>query len=390
MKRNPWVIVFGLFFVVYLTGCGKKGVEAPRVETVDGITYVHNPATPLHPGQTVVFEEELTFREKDETGEIRLFKPGSFCVDANENVYIADDSDMAIKVYDRQGQYLKTIGRQGNGPGEFESIGNMLFLPDGRLLVADYQQRRTSLFSPDGEFLSSFPWKKFYSLVLLADETSCTVTENVYADQERELWVKKIDLSGEELQAIGKFTPAQFKTVRQGEVMFGMSIPWTPASIFAGDRKRQWLYHCLNDKYIIEVYDGQGKLFRKMERPYEPVPVTAEDIQAVKSRYAERAGSVYAKLAEQMEFSKVKTVTDRLVVDSDGNLWVRLNEEKKEGEKTFTAYDIFSPDGFYEARVWLDILPVLFVSGKMYRMAEDEETGLRLLKRYRIIWKEVP
>jgi len=195
MKRNLWVVLFGMFLVVSSIGCRKKGVEAPRVETVNGITYVHNPATPLHPSKTVVFEEELTFREKDETGEIRLFKPGSFCVDANENVYIADDSDMAIKVYDRQGQYLKTIGRQGNGPGEFESIGNMLFLPDGRLLVTDYQQRRTSFFSLDG---------------------------------------------------------------------------------------------------------------------------------------------------------------------------------------------------FYEARVWLDILPFLFASGKMYRMAEDEETGLRLLKRYRIIWQEAP
>jgi hypothetical protein len=30
----------------------------------------------------------------------------------------------------------------------------------------------------------------------------------------------------------------------------------------------------------------------------------------------------------------------------------------------------------------------LFANGTMNRMAEDPETGLRFLKRYRIIWKE--
>lgn len=108
----------------------------------------------------------------------------------------------------------------------------------------------------------------------------------------------------------------------------------------------------------------------------------------VKSRYAEKPDSPYAKLVDQMEFPKIKTVVDRLVVDSEGNLWVRTNEEKKEGEKSLRAYDMFNPEGFYEARAWLDITPFLFANGKMYRLAEDEESGLRLLKRYRIIWKE--
>ncbi|MDH7513287.1 MAG: 6-bladed beta-propeller [Clostridiales bacterium] len=388
MKKNLSIVLICIILVFWFAGCKKKAAEEPRVETIDGVTYVHNPATPLHPDKTVVFEEEFTFREKDETGEIRLFKPGWFAVDATGNAYIADDSDMAIKVFDPQGKYLKSIGRKGSGPGEFERVRNMLFLPDGRLLVTDYEQRRTSFFSPEGQFLSSFQWKKFLSLVLLTTTSSCIVTENVFTGEVQELWVKAIDFSGEELFSFGKFTLPQFKQLRQGEITLYVTLPWSPVSIFAGDKKRQWLYHCLNDKYVIEVYDGQGKVFRKIDRPYEPVPVTAGDIQAVKSRYAERPDSPYAKLAEQMEFPKVKTVTDRLVVDSDGNLWVRTNEEKKEDEKTLRAYDIFNSDGFYEARAWLDIMPFLFAKGKMYRMAEDEETGFPLLKRYGIIWKE--
>lgn len=61
---------------------------------------------------------------------------------------------------------------------------------------------------------------------------------------------------------------------------------------------------------------------------------------------------------------------------------------KKESEKSLRAFDLFNPDGFSEARVWPGILPMLFANGKMYRMAEDEATGLRLLNRYRVIWPE--
>jgi hypothetical protein len=138
---------------------------------------------------------------------------------------------------------------------------------------------------------------------------------------------------------------------------------------------------------LIEVYDGQGKLFRKIDRPYELPPVTGEDISDFESRFKDSPDSPFAKMAKEMQLPKVKTVTDRMVVDDEGNLWVRTNEEKKEGGKTFTTVDIFDPEGLHTSRVWLDIFPAVFAGQKMYRAAEDEETGLRQIKRYRIVWK---
>jgi len=85
-----------------------------------------------------------------------------------------------------------------------------------------------------------------------------------------------------------------------------------------------------------------------------------------------------------MALPKVKPIVNRLFVDSEGNLCVQTNEVKKEGDKEFTAFDIFNPDGFYDARVWLDTSPERFANGKMYRMAEDAETGLYHVKRYRV------
>jgi hypothetical protein len=358
-----------------------------KVETIDGVTCVHNPATPLYPEKTVTFEEELTFSDKDETGEIRLFKPGRYIVDAQGHVYIEDDSDMSIKVLDAEGRYLRAIGRKGSGPGEFGQISDLVLLPDGRLLVTDFETRRTSFFSPEGEFLSSFQWKKFFSQVHLVTDSSYTVNETVTTEDSRELWIKTIDFEGEELAAFGKFKYPEFKMLRQGDVTFGTSVPHSPRSVFIGDPLRQLLYHCLNDNYLIEVYNGEGKLVRKIDRPYQPPPVTSEDIEEFLGRYKDRPDSPFARLIREMELPKVKTVTDRMIVDAAGNLWVKTNEDRKDGDETFTAFDIFDPEGLYDARVWLEFTPLFFPDGKMYRMVEDKETGALQLKRYRVVWK---
>jgi hypothetical protein len=344
-----------------------------------------------------VFEEDLTYQEKDEAGELRIFKPGRYVVDGQGNIYIEDGSDMTIKVFDAQGKYLRAIGRKGNGPGEFGQIADLAVLPDGRLLVTDFETRRTSFFNPEGQFLSSFQWKKFFSQLQLVSDSSYTVNEMVYSEDKRELWVKAIDFTGQEVLSYGQFKYPEFKILRQGEIMFSTSVPWSPASVFAGDKKRQWLYHCLNDKYTIDVYDSLGKLFRKIDRPYEPPPVTSENIAKFQAAFKDRPDSPFAMLAKEIELPKVKTVTDRMIVDGDGNLWVETNEEKgqpeaggkeeKLKENPVRAYDIFSPDGVYETRVWIDIRPGLFANGKMYRSVEDAETGLRQIKRYRVAWK---
>lgn len=67
---------------------------------------------------------------------------------------------------------------------------------------------------------------------------------------------------------------------------------------------------------------------------------------------------------------------------------MRTSEVKKEGKKEIATFDFFSPDGFYDARVWLDVIPSVFAGGKMYLTDEDEATGLRQVKRYRVVWKE--
>lgn len=55
--------------------------------------------------------------EEGEPGE--LVEPWGLTVDAQGRVYVADRKPAVIKVFDRQGVLIRTIGREGEGPGEF-------------------------------------------------------------------------------------------------------------------------------------------------------------------------------------------------------------------------------------------------------------------------------
>jgi hypothetical protein len=92
-------------------------------------------------------------------------------------------------------------------------------------------------------------------------------------------------------------------------------------------------------------------------------------------------------LYKNMPWPKVKTVTERMLCDDRGYLWVATNEAKEENGRKRTAYAVFDADGRYDTRVWLDFNPARFAAGKMYRYKEDPDTGVRVLTRYRVVWE---
>lgn len=378
-----------IFMTIMVTGfaCNKESNEAIRVEVIAGITYIHNTEKPLHINKIVRFEEELSINEEDEQKKVILFKPLYYLVDKSEQIYICDAQEQTIKVFDKQGKLVRTIGAKGNGPGEFKYIISMALLPDDGLLVMDLENRRTSIFKNSGDFIQSFQWRGSHSNIFLTTNSSCIINEKTYG-KNLQLFVKKYNFSGKEMVSFGEFTPIARKTLVNGESSFSISLPYAPESVFTGDQTRLWLYHCLNDRYTIEVYDQDGRLFRKIDRPYNPVPSNSEDAKLYYASVEQNPNKIFVKLAKEIEFPKVKTITERLLVDDAGNLWVETNEAKKQHNCILRAYDIFNKNGFYEAKIWIDIRPGLFVKGKMYNMVTDEETGFRKLKRYRVIWND--
>jgi hypothetical protein len=281
---------------------------------------------------------------------------------------------------------IRTIGQKGGGPGEFQNIGEIALLPDDRLLVLDWESNRISLFDTKGKFINSHKFRNWSYDYYIATNAFYVRDENIFGP-ETQLYVKAYDLSGTELFSYGKFVHHHSLRIDEGGLRFSISpLPFDVYSILAGDQKNARLYHCLNDEYLIEVYDQTGKLFRKIDRPYKLISVTGKDRVDYLDGIRGLSESERALVDKNLEMPSVKNITDSMIVDDLGNLWVETNEEKEEQGKSFIAYDIFDEDGVYVAKVWLDIPPGIFKNGKMYTRETDEETGYRVYKRYRVVW----
>jgi len=381
------LLFFAIFAVLPWPACKKSPESTAKIEVIDGIEYIHNTKTPLHPDRTVAFEEELSIGPQDEEGNIVLSRPVWYVVDEREFIYICDIQDLWIKVFDPEGRLVRTIGRKGSGPGEFQSIGEIALVPDARLLVLDWEAHRVSLFGTDGTFIRSHQFSGWSYDVFVTTGTMYARDERIFGP-ETQLLIKACDFSGDEVFSYGKFEPHHSLEINEAGRRFSVSRPFDVRSIMAGDQKNAWLYHCFNNRFLIDVYNQNGKLFRKIERPYELVPVKAEDKKRYLDGFSNDSETDLALIEKNIEMPDAKTVTDRMVADDLGRLWVETNEEKEEQGRVLTAYDIFNEDGFYEARVWLANDPGLFAKGKMYARETDEETGYRFYKRYRIIWSE--
>lgn len=89
--------------------------------------------------------------------------PSDIVTNANGDIFVADghggDTNARIVKFSRDGKFIKTWGKKGSGPGEFDTPHSIVLDSRGRLLVADRGNSRIQIFDQDGNFIAQ--WKQF-------------------------------------------------------------------------------------------------------------------------------------------------------------------------------------------------------------------------------------
>ena len=90
-------------------------------------------------------------------------QPSDIFVAPNGDVFVADghggNSNARIVKFAKNGTFIKTWGKKGSGPGEFDSPHALAMDSRGRLFVGDRSNNRIQIFDQDGKFLAE--WKQF-------------------------------------------------------------------------------------------------------------------------------------------------------------------------------------------------------------------------------------
>ncbi len=85
-----------------------------------------------------------------------LDRPGAIQCLGEGRLAVLDVGRSRVAVFDRNGNYVRQIGRKGRGPGELLNPVDMAVGPDAKVYVLDSGNRRLSIFDSTGVFLSSF------------------------------------------------------------------------------------------------------------------------------------------------------------------------------------------------------------------------------------------
>lgn len=104
----------------------------------------------------VTIKCELTMSEADGDPH-KSFYRASTIADRDGNIYVGQSADGTITVFNKSGEYLRTIGSKGKGPGEFLPFFTACTNNANELFVLDYGNQRLSKFSVEGAFINSVP-----------------------------------------------------------------------------------------------------------------------------------------------------------------------------------------------------------------------------------------
>jgi len=112
------------------TGSSASG-RAAVTEIIGDTTVVRTLSGSVWEGEATLVPE-VSIGELDGPEELLFGGIWSIAVDDDHNVYAFDGQAQEVRVFDSAGVYVETLGRPGEGPGEFSRAEAIAMLPDGR------------------------------------------------------------------------------------------------------------------------------------------------------------------------------------------------------------------------------------------------------------------
>jgi hypothetical protein len=318
MVRKAFWPAFGLLLILSI------GASAQQVETIDGIRVVHNKKGGVWgTNPKLAIELVRTIGDVDTDDENLAFdSPLDMAVDPAGNAFILDSGNKRIQVFGPDGQYLRTIGRRGQGPGEFESLSSISIDRQGNFHVLDSAQRRIQVFTPRGEVLKTTPITKLRidRMRILGSGPIVAKVSIIFGMggvAKEKAQPKLVNLLGPDLEVVGEF----------GE-------PFDYGDEMTNRIGNSWYFDVDGEDHIclcfvyqnrIERYTPEGKLLWRADREL-----------SYSTKLIEKGRQEVTANSTRYFAPKLNRVTDALAADEKGRIWVvtRDRQIRKEEEVT--------------------------------------------------------
>lgn len=339
-----WVIVGA----VALCGCaeGDRSEPGGTVTTWDsaGMPIVFTEGSVWRPGEEWTLAPEPRLEVGTQSGrEPYLFSHvvrAQLLPDGGVLV-VHGPGDCGFRIFDRNGTHVRTIGRNGEGPGEFRTLSGRLDQND-RLIAYDFSLARFSIFDLSGALLRT-------------RRLDIDLTSSYNERRRPPVWYDRFGDGGFLGRAnlvlpteSGRSRPRfpflrlDWQTFAVDTIAFGLGEEWVitaadggepesvifspftvavahDTTVFVSDTKDFW----------IDQVSRHGRVIRRFGRSFEPDPVDPEDMRAytdarLAATQSERARRYVRQRLAEAEFAEFEPAhAMRMIVDDAEYLWVR-------------------------------------------------------------------
>lgn len=367
---NSKTTVFSIFLcfsiLVLYASCGPPEEKwGGTIEEVDAVIVVKNPKEPIHGENAFSINEELSIGEAEGEKEYMFSDIYMVAVNEAEDIYVLDITEKHVKVFDRNGKYIKTISQPGQGPGELHIPRSLQCTPQSELMVGDIN--RLSFFTLDGDFIKSIPTAKMRFIGAKMDLAGNMIGIDITFGKEAKYVLKKFDSELNNLCTFDSGPTPNFS--REGFNPFFPAFRWA----MKNDSEIVCGYPI---KYEVKILDIKGNLIRKIIKDYSPLEVTQADIEESKEGHP-------PEILERLSPPKHFPAFRRIMADDEGRIFVCTWE--RTADRRGYYWDVFDQEGKYIAKIPLKSRPRLWGKSKLYSIEEDEE-GYQVVKRYAINW----
>lgn len=394
-----FIVFIGILLTINYFTKETIAEDTVKIQKSDDVVIVTNPKSPVSKNGLkirIVFEEDLTIGVVEGNENYMFGNRVYFNTDDKGNFYVTDWDRKRIQKYDLDGKYLLTIGRPGQGPGEFRNVWVPRFDKEKKIYVTDIANYRVSFFDKDGKFLRQIKIPSISASLYINSRGFFVTTQSTVAEgQIGRKYISIFGLYDKEFNLVSEIHRDTWEpkppsgrdenSIAQGLANTLSDMAFNPQITYFLTEDDS-IYFGYPKKYEIHIYTPEGKLSKIIRREYEPIKVSKWHKENYIKNQAEdflrilplRADSIKKKAIQLIKYPKYKPAYQRFTLMENGWLIVII-DTLEDGEKLI---DVFDQKGKYIAqfKTVISTNRLFFKNGKAYALAIEND--YRFVKRY--------
>ncbi len=351
------------------TACKKASLWKGQLKIEDGVTVVENPKEPMYELPILTLSEDLRIGEQENRPEYLFYRINSIAIDQEGNIYVTDEGEKHIKVFDRDGDYLRTIGRPGQGPGEFGRPTEIFITLENELRVIDPSRRQVHFYSTEGLYLESKKFETVYPMKAARDSKGDYYVLTYWREQGSMAGGFDLLKLNPDLENVSTLVKVAISNEAKSE-------EFDPIPEFAvGHGDCLVLGYTYN--YTFKVLSPEGEIMRIIEKKFDLIPIPDE----VKKKAEERNPE------SPMEWPEHYRPFFNFFCDDLGRMFV-ITPGDAVAESIYDC-DVFDPEGKFLCTIPLRLMMTSIMTladDNLYVVDEDSE-GNPIIRRFKMEWK---